>query len=404
MPTIKQLEEQGQALLSDMKNLIDRDPRPWSAKRLEFDRLEADFKAVSTQRNSLKALDGRPHDLSDLGDRAGTFLGVSMSSALLKNVTASGEHLPIGTPQLDLGDQDLRELYDAALAHKSLAVTSKATDSTSVPQAGITQYNRTPVPMRREPTRVLSLIPSVSTAAPSVTWYSTTGTTAAAAVAEGGTKPTSTISYTANQGTVTKIAHVSEVTDETLQDFVGFLQVLQGDMTAGLIKAENDELLNATVTGAHKFAGLLNTSGILTRATSTDSNLDAISKAFDDLRVGSSFVEPDGIVMHPSTWGSTRRSKDGQQRYYLSPDPTQDTDLHLWGVPVVLTTQIAAGTALIGNFRESTVAYVREGIRVETSNQGTTQFTNNTTLVRCEERLLLTVPRPSGLIKVTGLA
>jgi hypothetical protein len=57
----------------------------------------------------------------------------------------------------------------------------------------------------------------------------------------------------------------------------------------------------------------------------------------------------------------------------------------------------------MGAFGESVAVYVREGIRVETANQGTTQFTTNTTLVRCEERLILTVPRPTGLLKVTGL-
>jgi HK97 family phage major capsid protein len=151
-----------------------------------------------------------------------------------------------------------------------------------------------------------------------VTWYSTTGTTAAAAVAEGGTKPTSTIAYTANTGTVTKLAHVVEVTDETLQDFPAFMSVLQQDMAAGLYKAENDELLNAAVGTAHKFAGLLNTTGILTLARTTETDPDIIAAGFDSLRVGSSFANPDGIVMHPTTWGIIRRMKDSTGQYLLA--------------------------------------------------------------------------------------
>lgn len=327
------------------------------------------------------------------------------AKGMYANLAAKGFR-PVGTPQLDLSEESLKELYEAAVAHKSLAVTTKATDSTSIAPATITDFQLPPVTMRREPTRVLSLIPTVATDGPSVTWYSTTGTAAAAAVAEGGTKPTSTLSYTSQLGTVTKLAHVVEVTDETLEDFPAFMSVLSQDMTDGLIKAENDELLNATVTGAHKFPGLLNASGVLVGTpvpgtpTQTD-RLDAIGAAIDGLRVGSSYTEPDGIIMHPTTWGVIRRNKDTTNQYLLS-DPGTAADPRIWGVPVVLTTQIATGTVLIGDFANSTAAYVRDGIRVETANQGSTQFVANTTLVRCEERLLVTVPRPSGLIKVTG--
>jgi Phage capsid family len=78
-------------------------------------------------------------------------------------------------------------------------------------------------------------------------------------------------------------------------------------------------------------------------------------------------------------------------------------DPRIWGVPVVLTTQIAVGTALAGDFANSTMAYIRDGIKIETSNQGSAQFTSNTCLIRCETRILLTAPRPSGLVKITGL-
>lgn len=312
---------------------------------------------------------------------------------------------PIPAPQLEVSSDEAKELYDAAISHKSLVIT-KATDSTSIGPSTISDYRTTPITARREPTRVLSLIPTVATAHPTVTWYSTTGTAAAAAVAEGGTKPTSTIAYTAQTGTVTKLAHVVEITDETLQDFPSFMSVLSLDMLAGLVKAENAELLTATVTGARKFAGLLNVSGILTAAvpgtpTQTD-RLDSISAAFDALRTGASFAEPDGIIMHPTDWGTVRRNKDSQNRYLLG-DPGTGTDPRIWGVPVVLTTQITQGTCLIGDFAGSTVAYVRDGIRLETANQGSTQWVTNTTLVRAEERILLTVPRPTGLLKLSGL-
>jgi HK97 family phage major capsid protein len=404
MVSIKQLEDQGRALLAQQKALIDDTRRPWSVKSPQFDRLQGDIDAVLEQHAALKSVShiAVPWD-------AGNALGHNSSGGgRLSGMQAgiAGKGYPrIGTPQLDLSDEQTRELYDAAIGHKTLSIQAKAADtSTNITPAGIPDFRLPPVTLRREPTRVLSLLPTFGTNSAMVEWFSTTGTTAAAAVAEGGAKPQSHIAYAAQTTAATKIAHYVEATDETFQDFGGFLSVLEADMIAGLILAENNELLNATFAGASKFPGLLNTTGILTLAAAADTNLDAISKAFDSLRIGTSYTEPDGIVMHPTTWGSITRAKDTQGRYQVQPDPTAGANHSLWGVPVVLTTQIAAGTALLGAFAESVAVYVREGIRVETANQGTAQFTANTQLVRCEERLILTVPRPSGLLKITGLA
>jgi HK97 family phage major capsid protein len=397
MPTLTQLSEQGRALVVKQKYLVE-DTRPWSQKRDEFDRIDADIKSIISQCELLQQVDGRAfHDVSSADQRRGRLTGLAAGLA------AKG-YRPIAAPQLVLDHQDAEALHHAAVSHRSLAVDIKATDSTSVTPAAIPDYRLPPVTMRREPTRVLSLLPSFATNHATVEWFTTTGTTAAAAVAEGGTKPTSTIAYTPQTTSATKLAHVAEVTDETLMDFSSFLSMLEADMVAGLFKAENAELLTASVTGAHKWPGLLNTTGILTRAKDSEpNNLDVISEGFDDLRNGTAYTDPDGIVMHPTDWGNLRRLKDGNDRYYLAPDPTRDASDNLWGVPVVLTTQMTLGTALIGAFAESVAVYVRDGIRVETANQGTTQFSNNTTLVRAEERLVLTVPRPTGLVKVTGL-
>lgn len=396
---IKSLQAQGLALIEKQRKLIKDDPRPYSKKAAEVDALGADIKAVLDQHAALKAVDSNGFALlgSTHESQPGRLTG------LRAGLAAKG-YRPIAAPQLDIEQEQYQELFEAGASNKSFAVSSKAADdSTSVTPAGIPDFRLPPVTQLREPTRVLSLLPTFATQYGSVEWFSTTGTTAAAAVAEGGAKPQSHIAYTPSTTSATKIAHYVSATDESFQDFPTFMGVLQTDMVGGLIKAENDELLNASTGGAHKWNGLLNTSGILTRAKGGDTSLDAISKAFDDLRAGTSFAGPDGIVLNPATWGNIRRLKDSNGRYYLNADPLKEQDLSLWGVPVVLTTQIAAGTALLGAFQEAVAVYVRQGIRLEVANQGDTAFTTNTTLVRAEERFILTVPRPSALVAVTGL-
>ena len=85
----------------------------------------------------------------------------------------------------------------------------------------------------------------------------------------------------------------------------------------------------------------------------------------------------------------------------MSADPSAEEVSKLWGVPVVLTTTIATGTALVGNAEAATAA-IRQGLTVQ-ANFNADDFVHNRTTLRAEERLMLLVPRPTALIKVIGL-
>jgi len=173
--------------------------------------------------------------------------------------------------------------------------------------------------------------------------------------------------------------------------------------TAGLIDAENSQLLVGSGVSPN-LTGLLTTSGILTRARAADSNLDAVLKAKADLRVGASFCEPDGLVIHPSNLATIQLAKDTQGRY-ITNDPAQSGPETLFGMRLVPTTKITLNTALMGNFAEAARLYVRQSPVVELAplGGGTIEFIANQTLARCEERLALAVPRPTSLISITGL-
>ncbi|MFN2489299.1 MAG: phage major capsid protein [Actinomycetota bacterium] len=167
--------------------------------------------------------------------------------------------------------------------------------------------------------------------------------------------------------------------------------------------AENSQLLVGSGV-APNLTGLLNTSGILTRARGADSNLDAVLKAKADLRVGASFTEPDGLVIHPTNLATIQLAKDSQGRY-ITNDPAAAGPETLFGMRLIPTTKITANTALMGNYAEAARLYVRQSPVVEIAplGGGTTEFIANQTLARCEERLALAVPRPTSLISITGL-
>ena len=102
-----------------------------------------------------------------------------------------------------------------------------------------------------------------------------------------------------------------------------------------------------------------------------------------------------------STWPSGCGPATAQNRY-LAVNPLDGAANTLWGVPVVQTTQIEAGTGRVGNFREATAAVVSDIMRIDI-DRGGDAFIHNTTRARCEERLMLTTRRPAALCVVAGL-
>jgi HK97 family phage major capsid protein len=305
----------------------------------------------------------------------------------------------LGAPSLGFTRADIGELQKAALKRQTLAKTVSSTQS---PMSNEIDYRHPPLPFLRDAVRILDLIPVERTEQPRLHYFRlTTAASAATAVAEGAAKPESTPVWSETEAVVRKLAHYSRANDEVIADFGSFMDVIGREMLAGLIEAENTQLLNGDGV-APNLLGLLGTSGVLTRARGTDSNLDALLKGVTDLRNGSSFAEPNAVVMNPSNFETIRLSKDTQGSYLLG-NPLSAAPASLGGARFLVTTRIAAGTALMGNFSEAARVFLRQEPTLEVAPASEDSFIQNQTLIRAEERLALAVVRPSALIKITGL-
>jgi HK97 family phage major capsid protein len=111
------------------------------------------------------------------------------------------------------------------------------------------------------------------------------------------------------------------VNDEDLADFNAFQGCIAAELMRMVIDVENAQIIAGDGTGEN-LLGLLAQTGILTRAIGADTALDAVEKAFTDLRVGAAYVAPNLLVIHPSTFSSLRRTKDTTGRYLTTADPT----------------------------------------------------------------------------------
>lgn len=308
-------------------------------------------------------------------------------------------------PALGLSDDALHAMHEAVLSRKSFRADATVKDATA---SGAGMADNLPaqfggfVPIANEPVRVLDLIPTKASNAPVIEFLRHDSTTGAAGmVAPGTLKPSATIVTTRGEVRARKIAVTAMANDEDLADFAQFTSYLQNELIRLVINVENAQVLSGDGTGEN-LLGLLNQSGILTRALGADTALDALEEAITDLRVGPAYCEPTAFVMAPATWSKIRRTKDLQGRYLVTPDPTAQGGSTLWGIPVATTTDFPAGEALVMNAGQGAAAYVRQGITFQV-DYGQNGFEHNTTSFRAEERLGVYSPRPSALLKVTGL-
>jgi HK97 family phage major capsid protein len=246
----------------------------------------------------------------------------------------------------------------------------------------------------------------------------TTNTNAAAAVLEEGVKPESTITFTQVDEPVRKVATFLPVSDEMLEDEAQIRSYLENRLRLFVMHAEEDQLLNGSGT-APNIRGILNRVGIQTgtraalgtstgetAAASTIGN--AVYAAITNIRINA-LVEPDAIVMHPTNWMAFKLAKDANGQYYgggpfVGPYGVNGiAGEEAWGLRVVVTSRIAANTALVGAFGTMAQVFYRGGLTVEASNSHSDFFQKNLTALRAERRLALAVYRPQAFHAITAL-
>lgn len=277
----------------------------------------------------------------------------------------------------------------------------KATFTTSA--STFTQYDRPPgiILIGNQRLTVADLLAQGQTNANTIRYLQEdTYTNAATAVLEEGQKPEASFDTSEADAPVRKIAVIGRVTDEFFADFPAMRDYIDNRLTFMVGEKEEAYLLNGTGT-APQIKGILQYSGIQTQAKGTDPVETAIYNAITKIRF-TGYFEPDGIVMHPNDWAVIATHQDGVGRYIWT-DPYNVGPQRLWGLPVVVTTNMTENTALVGGFKMGAQIFRREGIRVESTNSDASDFQYNRIAIRVEERLALAMYRQKAFCTVTGI-
>ena len=220
-------------------------------------------------------------------------------------------------------------------------------------------------------------------------------TTAAAGAAEvaGGYKPEGSWAFERVSTPVATIAEWVPATKRALADAAQLEDLINAELAADIAEAEE----NAILKGSGDITGILSTSGIQSQAFATDI-FTTVRKAITKARtIGR--VTPNAVMLSPTDVETVDLAREnGATGKFLGAGPWALGPRTMWGVPILESEGIAAGTALVGDFSKA-VLWDREQTTVTLSNSHADFFVRNLVAILAEERVAFGVTRPTAFVK-----
>jgi len=251
------------------------------------------------------------------------------------------------------------------------------------------QFVADPVKLGQPPTSLLSVLPVQVQTSPQFAYLrQSVRTNAAAIVAEGAVKPTSTYTLIRVEDKLDVVAHLSEpcprfwfADEPALQAF------LNNELTYGLALSVESMAL----------ADIAATSGIQTQAYST-SVLQTLRKSVTKLE--SNGYPPATFVLHPGDFESIELALSTVNAVEHMSLPYDAAARRLWGVPITVTNAQTAGVAhtlaqgAVGLNTDS------QGVQIAWSeNSNADDWSKNLIRARCEGRYATSVFQPLGVVQ-----
>lgn len=232
--------------------------------------------------------------------------------------------------------------------------------------------------------------------------------TAEATSVSTGDKPESALTFTEASFPVRWIAHWMPITRQMLEDIPAMQSYVDERLRYGLARRENSELLNGNGT-APNIRGILQTSGIQsldgtyftgapveaagTNAENPNRILRAKVKIATTGAATATFV-----IANPADVEKWISYADTDGRYLFG-NPFGGNPTTVWGMPVVQTEDITAGTVLVGDGLMAGV-FDRHDARVYTTDSHSDYFIRNLFVILAEQRIALAVFRPAAFASV----
>ncbi|WP_448681375.1 phage major capsid protein [Pseudomonas nicosulfuronedens] len=218
----------------------------------------------------------------------------------------------------------------------------------------------------------------------------------AAAVAEGGNKPQSDLSFDLVTTTVKTIAHWFRASKQVLADVPLLQSYINGRAIYGLKYVEENQILAGDGTGQN-LLGLIPQSTAFNDALrkAGDTKIDTLRRAILQVRIAE--YRASAIVLNPIDWADMELTKDANGQY-IWVNVQDGGQQRMWRLPVIDSNAVPEGEFLVGALNIAAQVFDREEAAVEVSTEDGNNFTTNMVTIRAEERLALAVYRPESFV------
>jgi HK97 family phage major capsid protein len=260
------------------------------------------------------------------------------------------------------------------------------------------------LPQLTRPLRVLDLIPTGTMDGNSFPYTQESGSlTGAVETAEGDPKSEVGVTYTDATATAETIAGWMKIRKQALSDVPALRTVIDNRLRYIVRRRLENQVLAGDGTGS-------NLEGILEVPGTNSVTFDAAELAGDQVLRGITEIllaegEASGIVMNPTDWQDVliQKATGGNEQYY-SGGPFHATPQVMWGVPLVPSQAIPAGTALVGDWDLGAMLFIREGVNVLLSDSDQDDFLRNRVTLLGEMRAAFPIWRPEAFTLVELVA
>lgn len=245
-----------------------------------------------------------------------------------------------------------------------------------------------------EPLEFLNLITTGNTAASYIEYARVVSETDnAAIVPEGELKPLSEVVTDTADAKAYTYADGFDVTNQTLSDDGALVAFMEGRIRFHVLNKVVDTLLNGSGTGTEP-AGLMNITGTQAQEFDGENALTTLARAIE--KVQNVQAAAQAIVLNPTDAWNIRLLKNGNGDFYAG-GPFSAAPFAPWGVRVVESSRVPAGTALVGDF--SQIQFLeREALSVVAFNQHKDYAQRNKSYVRAELRGLQLFYAPREIV------
>lgn len=223
-----------------------------------------------------------------------------------------------------------------------------------------------------------------------------------------GTKPEGSFTIGTAEVGLVKIAEFIVASDEVLEDCGFVANMIDHVLTSNINAEKRRQMIAGLGVASNELLGILNQPNLLTRTHgdaadggSADDNIyDTLRRSLTDIWLQNGSTDNVCAIVHPRELESVDLLKDEFGRYLFNDSECFSRMLRC--ITLRTSVDMPQGTAVLGNFANNWVFYLRRQLEIRMGYTGD-QFITNTNTILGEMRALQLVRCPRKIIKIDGL-